>query len=120
MATGFNVEDFLATPTLEELDQCRKVDLCEIGAHFGVELSRAKTVAQLKEAVLVLLKDKGVPIEGAVVKAILTGSPDPSEVKFEAAPGAEQVVKSLSTPGSSRASSVSSVSVSTNLKVRFA
>ena len=98
-----------------------KVDLCEIGAHFGVELSRAKTVAQLKEAVLVLLKDKGVPIEeGAVVKAVLTGSPDPSEVKIEAAPGAEQVVKSLSTPGSSQASSVSSVSVSTNLKICLA
>ncbi|KAK0141509.1 hypothetical protein N1851_021341 [Merluccius polli] len=121
MATGFSVEDFLATPTLEGLDQCRKVDLCEIGAHFGVELSKAKTVAQLREAVLVLLKDKGVPIEeGAVVKAVLTGSPDPSEVKIGVEPGADQVEKSLSTPGSSRASSVSSVSVSTKLKVRLA
>ncbi|KAK0131140.1 hypothetical protein N1851_034164 [Merluccius polli] len=121
MATGFSVEDFLATPTLEGLDQCRKIDLCEIGAHFGVELSKAKTVAQLREAVLVLLKDKGVPIEeGAVVKAALTGSPDPSEVKIGVEPGLDQVEKSLSTPGSSRASSVSSVSVSTKLKVRLA
>ena len=52
MATGFSVEDFLATPTLEGLDQCRKVDLCEIGAHFGVELPRGKTVAQLKQYLL--------------------------------------------------------------------
>ena len=62
-----------------------------------------------------------MPIEkGAVVKAVLTGSPDPSELNIEAALGEEQVAKSLSTPGSSQASSVSSVSFSTKLKVCLA
>ncbi|XP_057676607.1 uncharacterized protein LOC130906366 isoform X1 [Corythoichthys intestinalis] len=109
MATGFSVEDFLAGPTVGQLDLYRKADFCAIGAHFGVELLMSKTWAQLKASVVDLLVKEGVSVEG--VEGLLDSQ--------EEVPPVFRVVGSA-TPPTSRRSSFDGAGSSPRLRVRLA
>lgn len=112
MATDFSVEDFLTRPTLEGLEQCKKADLCAIGSYLGVELLKSRTLAQLKEAVLALLEEKGVSLGEVEVKG---------HVSPVSASGVEQEVKSPPpSPSRSHTTTLSDGSTSPRLRVRLA
>ncbi|CAL9692023.1 unnamed protein product [Knipowitschia caucasica] len=54
MAT-FDLGAFVAEPTSDVLDSCRKVDLLEIARHYDIPVSVTLRVGELREAVLASL-----------------------------------------------------------------
>jgi len=61
----FNREEFLANPTLNQLDLCRKVDLCFVATHFSIPVSSTLAKSEMKEAVVSGLVQKGILSLGA-------------------------------------------------------
>lgn len=57
----FDIKLFLNTPGVEQLDLCHSDDLLEIGAHFGVPVSRH----MLKKDVKRLLVEQGILLKMA-------------------------------------------------------
>ena len=77
----FDLESFLAGPSIGQLDRCRKDDLAQIADYFGLFYSRqtlkrdlkAIVVSKLAELALVVLPaqaDSAVPEDGTVVKEV--------------------------------------------------
>ncbi len=56
----FNREEFVANPTLKQLDLCRKVDLCFVANYFSISVSSTLVKSEMKEAVVSGLVQKGV------------------------------------------------------------
>ncbi len=56
----FNREEFVANPTLKQLDLCRKVDLCLVANYFSISVSNTLVKSEMKEAVVSGLVQKGV------------------------------------------------------------
>ncbi len=56
----FNREEFVANPTLKQLDLCRKVDLCFVANYFSISVSNTLVKSEMKEAVVSGLVQKGV------------------------------------------------------------
>lgn len=61
----FNREEFLANPTLNQLDLCRKVDLYFVATHFSIPVSSTLVKREMKEAVVSGLVQKGILSLGA-------------------------------------------------------
>uniref|UniRef100_A0AAV2KY71 Uncharacterized protein n=1 Tax=Knipowitschia caucasica TaxID=637954 RepID=A0AAV2KY71_KNICA len=113
MAT-FDLGAFVAEPTSDVLDSCRKVDLLEIARHYEIPVSVTLRVGELREAVLaglvasevlVLPKssnlEQGVTVGGAVASPVRLGesadSPQPPVGSPEVLFGeAEEKVRVLS------------------------
>lgn len=48
----FDLQTFVANPTVEVLDDCRKCDLLEIAHHYSIAVSSALRVNEVREVVL--------------------------------------------------------------------
>ena len=59
MAT-FALDEFVANPSVEQLELCKKQDLFEIAANYGVPVSTACVKQELKAVVLNSLADQAV------------------------------------------------------------
>uniref|UniRef100_A0AAV2JIU0 Uncharacterized protein n=1 Tax=Knipowitschia caucasica TaxID=637954 RepID=A0AAV2JIU0_KNICA len=112
--TTFDLGAFVAEPTSDVLDSCRKVDLLEIARHYEIPVSVTLRVGELREAVLaglvasevlVLPKssnlEQGVTAGGAVASPVRLGesadSPQPPVGSPEVLFGeAEEKVRVLS------------------------
>ena len=77
----FDLESFLAGPSIGQLDRCRKDDLAQIADYFGLFYSRqtlkrdlkAIVVSKLAELALVVLPaqaDSAVPEDGTLAKEV--------------------------------------------------
>lgn len=62
MAFVFDLDAFVANPTLEVFNACRKIDLLDIAQRYGVAVSSALRVSEVREAVLSALVDREVLI----------------------------------------------------------
>lgn len=60
MVFDFDVDAFVANPTLEVLNACRKGDLVDIARHYDIAVSSTLRVSEVREAVLAVLVEKGV------------------------------------------------------------
>lgn len=80
--TVFSMEEFVANPTLSQLDECRKIDLRLIAEYYSISVSTSLVKRELKAAPLNGLVERGVfnlpaPVEspGSVAGAMAAASP---------------------------------------------
>ena len=69
MATGFDLGRFIANPTHDSIDLCRKADLISMANYYGIDVNPGALKGDLKLVVLQGLVDNGVlagPILGLV------------------------------------------------------
>ncbi|KAJ8356937.1 hypothetical protein SKAU_G00197310 [Synaphobranchus kaupii] len=132
------VQLFLEAPSVDVLDQCRKVDLCSIADHYEISVSRSWVKAEIKQVVLAGLVGQRVLGEGVAEPAGSSPQPFPSsrtDDKVVGEPDADadvsdvkatppatlprfEPMSSLSTPSHSPSRSVTGANV--RLKVRLA
>ncbi|KAJ8364471.1 hypothetical protein SKAU_G00133020 [Synaphobranchus kaupii] len=132
------VQLFLEAPSVDVLDQCRKVDLCSIADHYEISVSRSWVKAEIKQVVLAGLVGQRVLGEGVAEPASSSPQPFPSsrtDDKVVGEPDADadvsdvkatppatlprfEPMSSLSTPSHSPSRSVTGANV--RLKVRLA
>ncbi|KAM7408136.1 hypothetical protein PAMA_002018 [Pampus argenteus] len=81
MAVGiaaFNIDEFVANPSLVQLDKCKKSELREIAEYFGVAASGTLVKAELKAVVLDRLLAEGVLGLPALAESpVMTGRDGP-------------------------------------------
>ena len=56
----FSIEEFVAHPTLSQIDGCRKDDLCTIAEYYGISVSRSLIKKKLKAVLLQGLVERGI------------------------------------------------------------
>lgn len=78
---SFNLKGFVAVPSLEGFNSCRKSDLIEIARHFDVDVSTALSVSEYRKTLLTALVTQGVlcmpessggVVGGASVEAVVS------------------------------------------------
>ncbi|TKS66044.1 hypothetical protein D9C73_000100 [Collichthys lucidus] len=85
---AFNIDEFVANPSLVQLDKCKKSELREIAEYFGVAASGTLVKAELKAVVLDRLLAEGVlGLPALAESSEMTGGDDP--LVGEAERGAE-------------------------------
>lgn len=62
----FDVNEFVAHPTLRQFHTCRKSDLCEIAERYGIPVSSSFTKKELKTVLFDGLLGKGLFLLAAV------------------------------------------------------
>lgn len=100
MASGaaFSVEEFVAKPTLSQLNNCRKVDLFAIADRYGIKVSTSLRKKELKAAVVDGLVKGGVcSLPAAVAVAGSAGEASSEARGAEAAERQEDILNM--TPG---------------------
>ena len=83
MAT-FDLQTFVASPSLEILDKCRKDDLLAITVHYDVQIVKQFIKKDIRSKVIVKLRDLGV-----------LGSPPPVDTTTVGESDVEKVVTPL-------------------------
>ncbi|GAA6082053.1 uncharacterized protein LOC110439519 [Tachysurus ichikawai] len=53
----FNLENFITSPSLEQIELCRKQDLMQIADHFQIPLSKQSRKKELKRMLILRLKE---------------------------------------------------------------
>lgn len=88
-AARFDLEAFLSQPSVEQLDVCRKDDLLQLAAHFGISVPKTILKRVLKPMLSLALVERGIivvpelpekelmfPVAGSAAKGEVTPTPD--------------------------------------------
>lgn len=81
VAERFELEYFVANPTLNHIDSCRKDELGQIAIHFGITFTKHPLKREHKALVIDKLVEQGVIVgpEQTESAAIVVGIPAPAE-----------------------------------------
>lgn len=63
----FSLDDFVETPLWSKIERCRKADLLLVADYYGVVVSGSARKAELRDALMGKLVEKGV-LKGPAVK----------------------------------------------------
>lgn len=81
MPERFDLEYFVANPTLNQIDSCRKDELGQIAIHFRITFAKHLLKRELKALVITNLVEQGVIVGPVQTEsaAIAVGIPAPAE-----------------------------------------
>ena len=66
---SFNLEEFISSPTVEEINTLRKTDLLTIAQHYKLGATSATTKAQVKQMILQYFVDEEIFPDSTIVSA---------------------------------------------------
>ena len=63
-AVMFSLRAFISAPSVEQFEQCRKVDLLQLAEHYDIGVDRNVGKAELKSSIFGVLVERGILFEG--------------------------------------------------------
>lgn len=71
---GFDLNAFVFSPDLNQLDKCKKIELRDIADHYDISVSTSLGKAELKAVVL-----NGLVSKGVITLPVIMSNPDPEQ-----------------------------------------
>lgn len=71
---GFDLNAFVFSPDLNQLDKCKKIELHDVADHYDISVSTSLGKAELKAVVL-----NGLISKGVITLPVIMSNPDPEQ-----------------------------------------